>query len=216
MRNVMLATAAALSLIAMSGAAQAAISTSAVLGSPSYSGPFTYDFESAAPVKGAALRSGSFSGLAAQPLGSTGNYWTIGPSDGPVGVMDLSSFTSIASISFIWGSVDDWNWVDVLDRSGNVMHIFNGTDVAVMPNGSWTAQAMNPFATVALTGADRTNVGGLRFRSGTNAFELDDFAIAVPEPSTWLTLLLGFGIIGGTMRARGAARRRSYKAAFAY
>ncbi|GAA4747212.1 hypothetical protein GCM10023264_11140 [Sphingomonas daechungensis] len=32
-------------------------------------------------------------------------------------------------------------------------------------------------------------------------------ASAVPEPATWLTMLLGFGIVGGAMRKMGSVRR---------
>jgi len=35
---------------------------------------------------------------------------------------------------------------------------------------------------------------------------------AVPEPATWLMLLLGFGAIGATLRARPAASRRTLRA----
>lgn len=189
--------------LALGSAAHAGVSLAAVPGSPSYSGPFTYDFESAAPVTGGAIRTGSHSGLAAQPFGSTGNYWTMGPSDGAEGIMDLSGFSAIGAISFLWGSVDNYNWIDVLDRAGNVLTTFNGVDVALTPDGSWTDLAMNPYATITITGTDRSNIGGLRLRSTTNAFEVDNFAIAaVPEPAAWLTLVLGFGFLGGAMRAR--------------
>lgn len=190
-------------LLAGASAAHAGITISATQGSDVYAGnAVTYDFETAGPYSGGAIRNVSTSGLAAQPLGSTGNFWTIGPSDGPTGLLDLSSHAAISAISFIWGSVDDWNWIDVLGRDGGVLRTFNGVDVAVTPNGSWTAAAMNPLATISITGADRTNIGGLRLRSGTNAFEVDNFAIAgVPEPATWAFLLLGFGALGGTMRA---------------
>lgn len=200
----MLAVSALALSLALGSAAHAGVSIGAVPGSPSYSGPFTYDFESAAPVSGGAIRTGSFPSLAAQPFGSTGNYWTMGPSDGAVGIMNLSGFAAIGGISFLWGSVDNYNWVDVLDRSGGVLGTFNGIHVALTPDGNWTKPATNPYATIAISGADRTNIGGLRFRSTTNAFEVDNFAIAaVPEPAAWLTLVLGFGILGGAMRARG-------------
>lgn len=208
---------AALALLGTAGAAQGAITISAVPGSASYTGPFTYDFEAPAPVTGGAIRTGSYSGIAAQPLGSTGNYWTMGPRDGATGVMNLAGFSAIASIGFLWGSVDTYNWVDVLARNGTVLRTFNGADVALAPNGSWTAPAMNPYATIAITGADRVNIGGLRFRSTSNAFEVDNFAIgAVPEPATWAMLTLGFGVLGGAMRRRtrqAVASRRALRLA---
>lgn len=201
---------AALSMLGNATAASAAISISSAPGSASYTGAFTYDFETAAPVTGGAIRTGSHSGLAAQPFGSTGNYWTLGPSDGATGTMDLAAFSAIATIGFLWGSVDNWNWVDVLGRNGAVLKTFNGVDIAPSPNGSWTAPVMNPYATIAITGADRANIGALRFRSTTNAFEVDNFAIgAVPEPASWALFVLGFGALGGAMRRRTGAMAAS-------
>lgn len=195
---------AAVALAAFATSAQAGVTISSTPGSASYAGPVpTYDFETAAPITGGMIRNVSTSGLAARPLGSTGNFWAIGPSNGGSGFLDLSSFASIASISFIWGSVDTYNWIDVLDRSGGVLGTFNGLDVAAGANGSWTAGSMNPLASIAITGLDRGNIGGLRLRSTGIAFEVDNFAIgAVPEPGTWAMLLLGFGVLGGAMRRR--------------
>lgn len=202
MRNV-LATLVGLTLLGTAGTANAAISISSVVGSASYPGSFTYDFETAAPITGGAIRNASVSGLAARPLGSTGNYWTVSPSDGSPGIMTLASYSAIATIGFLWGSVDNYNWVDVLARNGSVLATFNGVDVVSGPNGSWTDANMNPYATISITGDDRMNIGGLRFRSTTNAFETDNFLIgAIPEPATWAMLLLGFGVLGGAMRTR--------------
>ena len=212
MRNV-LATLVGLTLLGTAGAANAAISISSVVGSAGYPGSFTYDFETAAPITGGAIRNASASGLAAQPLGSTGNYWTVSPSDGSPGIMTLASYSAIATIGFLWGSVDNYNWVDVLARNGSVLATFNGVDVVSGPNGSWTDANMNPYATISITGDDRMNIGGLRFRSTTNAFETDNFLIgAIPEPATWGMLLLGFGVLGGAMRTRTRQAVMSRKA----
>ncbi len=205
MRTV-LATFASLTLLGTAGAANAAISISAAPGSASYSGSYTYDFETAAPITGGAIRSGDVSGIAAQPLGSTGNYWSVGPSDGSPGFMNLASFAAIETIGFLWGSVDNYNWIDVIARNGSVLRTFNGVDVAPGANGNQTSAAMNPYVTLSFTGADRANIGGLRLRATANAFEVDNFAIgAVPEPTTWAMLVLGFGVMGGSMRARTRA-----------
>lgn len=42
------------------------------------------------------------------------------------------------------------------------------------------------------------------FTSGSNAFRLDDIASAAPEPATWTMMILGFGLVGWTMRRRKA------------
>lgn len=205
MRGTILAAAAAVSFVGMAGTANAAIVLTAVPGTDPYSGPApTYTFETPAPVSGGAIRSGDVSGIAAQPFGSTGNYFTVGPADGTPGFLDLSNFANIAQISFIWGSVDIYNTLDVVDRAGGILATFTGEDASVNPNGNQELPITNPLAFLTISGADQTNIGGLRFSSTQNAFETDNFAItaAVPEPGTWALMLLGFGAIGASLRSR--------------
>lgn len=205
MRNKLLAAAAAFSFIALAGTANAAVTLTAVPGTNPYSGPTpTFTFETPAPVTGGAIRTGDVTNIAAQPFGSTGNYFTVGPADGSPGVLDLSAFINIAQISFIWGSVDGYNTLEVLDRLGGVLATFDGFDAAVNPNGNQDLPITNPVAFLNITGADQFNIGGLRLSSTQNAFEIDNVAIqaAVPEPGTWLLMLLGFGAIGASLRSR--------------
>ena len=207
-----LMTAAAACVLA-SVPAYAAVTISATPGSDPYTGPVpTYDFESAAPTTGGAVQTGS-SGTGAQPFGSTGNYWTVGPAATSPGILDLTSFAEIFSISFIWGSVDDYNTLEVLGAADAVLASFTGVDVALPPDGNRVDPAKNPLVTLLFTGADTTNVAKLRLKSTQNAFETDNYAInAVPEPGTWAMMLLGFGMIGFSLRKRkagqGAARLR--------
>ncbi len=200
-------TIAVLSLAAP--AANASVSLSGVPGGAVYAGPTpTYDFETPAPVSGGLVTTGSVGGIRAQPLGSTGKYWTVGPSDGSPGTLDLSSYVRLNSVSFIWGSTDGYNTLEVLDRLGGVLASFTGADVALFPNGNQTSPATNPLATLTFSGGDRTNIGGLRLISSQNAFEVDNFSVAVPEAGTWAMMILGFGFIGSVLRA-GRRRMRS-------
>lgn len=189
--------------------AYAQVNLSAVPGSDPYVGPApTYDFESAAPTVGGLVTTGDTSGISAQPYGSTGNYWTVGPTDGSPGTLDLSSFAGIASISFIWGSVDAYNTLEVLDRLGGVLRTFTGTDVALPADGDQTDPTTNPLVSLTFSGIDQGNIGGLRLSSTQNAFETDNFAVtAVPEPGVWAMLLIGFGFIGAFMRGQKRTRR---------
>jgi len=206
-KRALIAVAAVGAIAAVPASAQ--VSLGAVPGSAPYTGPApTYDFESLAPVTGGLVTTGSVGGIRAQPFGSTGKYWTIGPSDGSPGVLDLSSFAAISSISFIWGSVDSYNTLEVLDRLGNVLASFTGAAAAVNPNGNQTSPITNPIATLTNSGATRSNIGGLRLKSDTNAFEVDNFSItAVPEPAIWALLLIGFGFVGASMRGERRQRR---------
>ena len=93
----------AIAAIALSSTvASAAVTLSFTPGTNPYSGPApTYDFETMAPFTGGLVTTGSSSGIRAQPFGSTGNYATVGPSDGSPGTLDLSSFATISAVSFI-------------------------------------------------------------------------------------------------------------------
>ena len=135
------------------------------------------------------MTTGSVHAVRAQPYGSTGNYWTVGPSDGSPGFLDLSSHSWIDNISFIWGSTDQYKTLEVI--------------ALTFPDGDQTDPFTNPWATLWVTGDDQYDVGGLRLWSTQNAFEVDNFAInGVPEPATWAMMLLGFGAIGFAMRRR--------------
>lgn len=204
MIKLVLASAAALALPA---AAHAAVTLSSVTpGTAPYSGPTpTYDFESPAPVSGGLVTTGSVDTIRAQPFGSTGNYWTVSPADGTPGIMDLSSIGDIFNISFIWGSVDSYNFIDFLDGNGNVITTFSGSDIFNPANGSQTDPDLNPVVRFDVTGDHVASLTSLRLRATDNAFETDNFAInAVPEPATWAMMLLGFGAIGFGMRRRRA------------
>lgn len=211
MRKFILCTAGLIGL-AVGSAAQAAVTISATPGTPPYAGPFTFDWDSPGTTPfttGGRVQTGS-NAVGAQPLGSTGNYFTVGPATGSPptstpGFIDLSTFAAIGQIQFLWGSVDDYNTLTVLDRMGNAIAgaSFTGLDVTNPANGNQVLPGTNPVVTLTITGADQANIGGLRLASTQQAFEVDNFRIvAVPEPTTWALLILGFGAIGYTMRRR--------------
>ncbi len=207
MKSLIFASAAALALPA---AANAAVTLGSVTpGTAPYSGPApTFDFESAAPVSGGLVTTGSADGVRAQPFGSTGNYWTVGPSDGSPGIMDLSSIGDIFNISFLWGSVDEYNFIDFLDGNGDVIATFSGSDIFNPANGSQTDPNLNPVVRFDISGEHVSSLTSLRLRSTSNAFETDNFAInAVPEPATWALMMLGFGAIGFGMRRRRSSAK---------
>ena len=195
-------TAAAIALSV--SAASAAVTLSFTAGTDPYSGPTpTYDFETAAPFTGGLITTGSLGGIRAQPFGSTGNYATVGPSDGTPGILDLTAFATISSVSFIWGSVDAYNTLKVLDRLGGTLASYTGIDVSALANGNQSDPFTNPLVTLSFTGADASNIGSFEFSASSNAFEFDNVSVmgtAVPEPTTWAMMLFGFGLIGSLAR----------------
>jgi hypothetical protein len=173
-------------------------------GNAVYTGPTpTYDFDTTTPVTtGGGIIPATVSGLYAAPFGGSGKFFSVGPSTSPVGTINLDATRPISYISFVWGSVDAYNTIDVLDALGNVLATFTGAHAAINPNGDQSNPATNPVAKIVLSGEDRQKAAQLRLGSTSNAFEIDDIAVGVPEPSTWAMMILGFGLIGGALRRR--------------
>lgn len=201
--------AAAAALAAVAQPASAAITISSVAGTAVYSGPpaqVTFDGPSLATFTGGLVTNTSVSNVRAQPFGSTGNYWSVGPTDGSPGTLNLSAYGPLYSISFIWGSIDTFNTLEVIDSTGIALATFTGSSVFNPASGDQTNPATNRLVTILLSGSDALNARGLRLSSTQNAFEVDNFAInAVPEPGTWAMMLLGFAGIGLSMRRKRSA-----------
>ena len=208
MKKIVLA--AAILAATVSTGANAAITMGSVAGpwvNPGFAATALYDFESAAPFSGGLVTNTSVSGVRAQPWSSTGNYATVSPSDGTPGIFDLTAFDAISKISLLWGSIDTYNDLDVLDINNNVLATFNGATVIAAANGDQSDPQTNRLVTLTLTGNSMTDAAKLRFRSSGNAFEFDNVAIqagAVPEPTTWALMIGGFGLVGASMRRRSA------------
>jgi hypothetical protein len=118
----------------------------------------------------------------------------------------------IKQISFYVGSIDSYNHL--------VIHYTDGTFDPLVGSldGGWIDN--NTIATVGGSQYSGSNNGRLSFvfdkrvssidlYSDTNSFEISNVGAAVPEPTTWAMMLLGFGGIGALLR------RRRQDAAFA-
>ncbi len=209
--------------VGLASAANATITVTAVPGSNPYAGPTpTYDFDTPAttpvtqppgttpPGPGGIITIGSFGLLFAQPYGSTGYYYAVGPSTATPGTV-LFGLPGIAQISFIWGSIDQYNSLTFTDAAGNPLgaaYTFTGSQIAAMipalANGNRTSANTNPLVTFLFGGSDIGLIGGMQLTSLQNAFEIDDIAITsgVPEPGTWAMMLLGLGVVGFAIRRR--------------
>jgi hypothetical protein len=197
-------------------AANATVSVSATPGGSPYAGPpVTYDFDSPGTtpttINGGIVGPGTTVNAYAQPLGSTGQYFSAGPSTSTPGTVLLGSVGTLYSLSFIWGSIDAYNTLTFTDAAGNPLvgsqYTYTGSQIAALipafAQGNQTANDQNPIVTFLFTGLDQTLVGGFQMSSTQNAFEIDNIAVnAVPEPGTWAMMLLGFGAIGFAIRRR--------------
>ncbi len=154
-----------------------------------------FDFnDGTSPFIGGGVKSSTLLNQYVAPAGDTTPYFSVGPSTSPSATLALSG---INQLSFYWGSIDTYNTItfEGLGQSfGGAT--FGGTDSLVYrPSREVTFRFSNSEAS-ALT--------GIRLNSGINAFELDNliFGTAVPEPSTWALLIVGFGASGLVLRRR--------------
>ncbi len=203
MKNALIAVAG----MVAAGPALAAVTVTSADGAAPYGAPATFQFDAATPQYSGTIYSDSVGGIRAQPAGSTGGYAAVGPGDAESSaILDLSGFGLIKSISFLWGSVDDYNTLEVL---GTGMTI-RGGDADIKPaDGDQTSALSNRLVTLLFSGDDMKNVTGLRFSATGNAFEFDNVDVAtaaVPEPATWATMFGGFALMGAVLRARRNTR----------
>lgn len=197
--------------VAMCGtAANATVTFVSADATPVYSGPApVWDFETPVPNTGGARVMGSVAGQYVTPAGTSQTEWyfAAGPSTGG-SPADLSlaslGLPGIASLSFVWGSVDSYNILEVLDASDNILGSVTGAQVI----GPGVFGTTSRFVTLSLSDGAEGLAAKLRLRSNngqadTNAFEIDNVSIqAVPEPATWMMLILGMLGVGFAMRRR--------------
>lgn len=156
---------------------------------------------------GASVVSGSSSGQYAQPFGSdTSPYLSVfGGSSATV-----SDITGVGynGLSFYLGSIDTYNVVDILSTTGALIASYTGSAFLGGTSGDQTLPTTNRLISFTREANDPL-FGGVTFRSSQNSAEIDNVRFlspsAVPEPATWLTMLLGFGFLGAAMRRKKTA-----------
>lgn len=202
---------------AVAGAADAAVIINSTAGAPD-PGPnagethvITFDsgLETGVTLVGGQIVSGSSTNRYAAPAGDTTAYLAVGADGMETAELTFSDFLgerNVGSFSFYWGSIDAFNSLELISRAGAVLYSLSGGDLPPA-TGDQASALTNRRVTFTLTGAD-TELGGLRFTSTRPSFELDtiSFATAVPEPGTWVMMILGFGALGATLRRRASTR----------
>ncbi|UAJ12307.1 Npun_F0296 family exosortase-dependent surface protein [Glacieibacterium megasporae] len=154
------------------------------------------DFSSAAGLTGSyTLATGSVSSQYAAPLGDSTQYLAVLAGQ----VASLAISPAVKTLSFYWGSIDNYNTVKFFS-GGTEVGSFTGTQVPPAPaDGSQGNPLNNRRVFFSFDGA---KVDSVQFSSSQNAFELDNVAAAVPEPATWALLTVGFGLVGASVRRR--------------
>jgi hypothetical protein len=216
--NSKLLLAAATLIVASAAPASAARIVSNVAGSTaSYAAPagtvidfdgmlpttFGYDFSQAGVVSGDALNR-----YAAPAYGPDGTRYLAVLNGGSATIQAMNN-VAYQSVSFFLGSIDTYNVVQVLSTTGSVLSTFTGVNFTVDPNGNQDIPSTNRRITIAADVND-VAIGGIRFLSNGNSLEVDNVVFAVPEPSTWAMMFLGFGMIGTAARYRRRSKTVSY------
>jgi hypothetical protein len=235
MKNIFAVGAAALAFATSPASAGVVISNSVAGSASSYAAPAgsttvinfnSGDVAAEAKSKGlTATTTGmarSFSGTMWNVDGSGNDFYRPEPSDstnyfgvGRNSSLTLTSAVALSNVSVFLGSLDNYNVVTFLGRTGDVLQSFTGRDIfgapLAFPGG--TSTETNRRVTFSATG--NTQIFGVGFSNDANlgSFEFDNVALtaAVPEPATWAMMLLGFGMIGAASRYR----RRSEKVTYA-
>lgn len=175
-------------------AAQAGVSANYNATEPA--GPVQYSFDNLAgsadlSISGGSIQSGS-SGQFTQPLGGVGSYYAVAPGVAPGTI----TFTSgLSSLSFLWGSPDSFNSLDV--------GMTDASSFSITPFAAGGNNSNSRWLTLTATGGQA--IHSLTFNSGNYAFEVDSLrytAAAVPEPQTYALMLAGLGAIGWLSRRR--------------
>ncbi|MBH8578296.1 PEP-CTERM sorting domain-containing protein [Nostocaceae cyanobacterium CENA369] len=142
---------------------------------------------------------GNVSGQYASPFGDSSKFLTISPVSnvaGGTGSVAINFAKAIDYFGFYWGSIDDYNFVDVYS-GGKLLQTFSGKDVPGAPaNGEQSGNANNVYVNL-LAGKGET-FDKVVLRSTGYAFETDNHSYklaSVPESSTMLGLL-AFGALG--------------------
>ncbi len=216
--NSKLLLAAATLVVASAAPASAARIVGNVAGSTaSYAAPAgtVLDFEGVFPttfsfdLAGAGIAVGDTIGVSAAPaFGPSGTRYLAVQNGGSATIQSANS-VAYQTVSFFLGSIDTYNAVQVLSTTGSVLSTFTGADFTANPNGDQDIPNTNRRITIAAD-VDDVAIGGIRFLSTGNSLEVDNVVFAVPEPSTWAMMFLGFGMIGTAARYRRRSKAVSY------
>ncbi|WP_375420938.1 PEPxxWA-CTERM sorting domain-containing protein [uncultured Sphingomonas sp.] len=156
---------------------------------------------------GYAVASGNISGQRAAPAFSdSSRYLAVGAG----GTATLVSALAYSSVSIFLGSIDSFNTVQILTGAGTVLQTFTGAQFTADANGNQSLPSTNRRITFKAAAGE--TISGIRFLSSRPALEVDNVVFAVPEPSTWMMMLIGFGLVGQAMRSR---RRSNVRVVYA-
>lgn len=161
------------------------------------------------------LRTGSAAGVALQPAGSTGNFLTVGPTDGSPVTITLTAGTPANYFGFLAGSLDAYNSVTFgLVNSATASLTYTGTEIATLAD---FAANGNPVSSIYfnLRLDDDVFYDRITLTSTANALETDNHAFGVTPPRSQAPVPApgGLALLGAGFLAAGVAgRQRRHRA----
>ena len=217
MKTLLLAGAVGLAVLAAPASAAVTVTTTTSGTDPAFDPGFAaslsliYDFDALTPAAGNLtgdykIEVAPGTGIAAAPaVTPAGTRFLTVPDSTSNGNATLNLGGNYKYVSLYWGSIDDYNTLDLLDSVGNVLFSVTGSGLPTptAANGNQTGPTSNRRVTFA---SDSVNIAQLRLSSTQYAFEIDTIAGGVPEPATWAMMIGGFGLIGFASRRRKTAR----------
>jgi hypothetical protein len=205
----------------------ASLSSSDIAGDPglrlsqqmvtAFDGEDTLNFD-AARSSGYGFFTGNHVNVAAAPAGDVTRYAAIGA--GGSMLFDLRQYNTpssvLTSLSAYLGSVDVYNAIDIIGLTAGGDLDYATPLLTVTGSDLIGAGSSHPNGRITFGFDGKGQIGGIVFRSSGIAFEFDSIAIGVdralpppglvatpaPEPASWAMMLVGFGAVGGALRAR--------------
>ena len=213
MKTVLLATAIGLAALAAPVSAAVTVTTTTSGTDPAFDPGYAanlnliYDFDALTPASGDLtgdykIETAPGTGISAAPAGTlAGEHYLTVPDSQANGSATLKLGGSYKYVSFYWGSIDDYNTLELLDAAGNTLYSVTGSGLPAptAANGNQSAPASNRRVNFF---SDSVDIAQLRLSSSNYAFEIDTIAAAVPEPATWAMMIGGLGLVGFAARRR--------------
>lgn len=127
--------------------------------------------------------------------GMSGDYLAIGNG----GRYTLDFAKPIAFFSFAFNDIDNNNHLK-FTYADHTTQVLNG--LAILGNPSDDPD----FGRVSFDVGSGSKIQSVSFYTGDDSFNIDSIASAAPEPSTWMLMIVGFGIVGFALRKRTAVK----------
>lgn len=138
---------------------------------------------------------GSITNIRLAPLGLDGDDLYSVITTGGVATMNFA--TGVSSFSFLWGSPDNYNFLDIATNDASGL-TYNGGQLGLL--GGFSSNGDNNNTRLFTIGTtDDTLINSITFRSNGVAFEV---AAAVPEPGTYALMIAGLAAMRLVTRRR--------------